>query len=135
MTTRQGFALAPMSIRVSPYLLSLIDWANAYTDPLRRQFVRSRRACCPTTPTHARLAPRAGRCAGAGPQHRYPTRRCSRARHVPRLLPVLHPQLRVGVNTEEVEKVSLKATEERWEQAFRYISERPELRGHLVCRR
>src|SRR5882757_5449825 len=35
----KGFSLAPMSIRVSPYLLSLIDWADAYNDPLRRQFV------------------------------------------------------------------------------------------------
>src|ERR1700709_2392649 len=32
----KGFALAPMSIRVSPSLLSLIDWADAYNDPLRR---------------------------------------------------------------------------------------------------
>ena len=28
-----------MSIRVSPYLLSLIDWTDPYNDPLRRQFV------------------------------------------------------------------------------------------------
>ncbi|HVK84381.1 MAG TPA: KamA family radical SAM protein, partial [Kofleriaceae bacterium] len=31
-----------------------------------------------------------------------------------------------------VEKVSLKATEERWERAFRYISERPELEDIVV---
>jgi len=35
----QGFHRAPMSIRVSPYLLSLIDWSDPYNDPLRRQFV------------------------------------------------------------------------------------------------
>src|SRR5690348_5039564 len=35
----QGFHRAPMSIRVSPYLLSLIDWANPYEDPLRIQFI------------------------------------------------------------------------------------------------
>ena len=34
-----GFRQAPMSIRVSPYLLSLIDWQHPYEDPLRRQFV------------------------------------------------------------------------------------------------
>ena len=38
----------------------------------------------------------------------------------------------VGLDTEEVEKVSLKATEERWERAFRYISERPELEDIVV---
>src|SRR5439155_26884387 len=35
----EGFHRSPMSIRVSPYLLSLIDWSDAYNDPLRRQFV------------------------------------------------------------------------------------------------
>ncbi len=36
---RQGFALAPMSVRVSPYLLSLIDWENPLDDPIRIQFI------------------------------------------------------------------------------------------------
>jgi len=35
----RGFSRAPMSMRVSPYLLSLIDWKNPYNDPLRRQFI------------------------------------------------------------------------------------------------
>src|ERR1051325_11424061 len=35
----QGFARAPMSVRVSPYLLSLVDWNDPYKDPLRRQFI------------------------------------------------------------------------------------------------
>src|SRR5678809_157202 len=35
----EGFKKAPMSVRVSPYLLSLIDWQNPYEDPLRRQFI------------------------------------------------------------------------------------------------
>ena len=34
-----GFARAPMSVRVSPYLLSLIDWTRPYEDPLRLQFI------------------------------------------------------------------------------------------------
>src|SRR5204863_3116489 len=34
-----GFHHAPMSVRVSPYLLSLIDWRNPWDDPLRRQFI------------------------------------------------------------------------------------------------
>ena len=36
---RAGFARAPMSVRVSPYLLSLVDWQNPYDDPIRRQFL------------------------------------------------------------------------------------------------
>src|SRR3990170_4288352 len=30
-----GFKGAPMSVRVSPYLLSLVDWTQPYEDPLR----------------------------------------------------------------------------------------------------
>ena len=36
---QRGFERAPMSVRVSPYLLSLIDWTNPYEDPLRTQFI------------------------------------------------------------------------------------------------
>ena len=35
----RGFRRAPMSVRVSPYLLSLIDWENPLDDPLRIQFI------------------------------------------------------------------------------------------------
>src|SRR5947209_1744822 len=35
----RGFASAPMSVRVSPYLMSLIDWTRPYEDPLRLQFI------------------------------------------------------------------------------------------------
>src|SRR5580700_2885689 len=33
-----GMKSAPMSVRVSPYLVALTDWASPYTDPLRTQF-------------------------------------------------------------------------------------------------
>lgn len=35
----RGFKLAPMAVRVTPYLLALIDWSNPYTDPIRTQFI------------------------------------------------------------------------------------------------
>src|SRR3954463_5641654 len=35
----EGFRRAPMSVRISPYLLSLIDWSHPYEDPLRIQFI------------------------------------------------------------------------------------------------
>ena len=36
------------------------------------------------------------------------------------------------LDTDVVDKVSLKATEERWKLAFRYISERPELEDIVI---
>jgi len=35
----EGFRIAPMAVRVSPYLLSLIDWDDPLHDPIRRQFI------------------------------------------------------------------------------------------------
>ena len=36
---RQGLQKVGMSIRLNPYMLDLIDWKNADTDPIRRQFL------------------------------------------------------------------------------------------------
>ncbi|MCA8945719.1 MAG: hypothetical protein KDB29_05800, partial [Planctomycetes bacterium] len=33
-----GLRAAPMNVRVSPYLISRIDWDNPYDDPIRIQF-------------------------------------------------------------------------------------------------
>ena len=35
----EGFHRAPMAVRVTPYLLSLIDWSDPYNDPIRTQFI------------------------------------------------------------------------------------------------
>ena len=35
----EGLARAPMSIRLSPYVNTLIDWEHPETDPIRRQFL------------------------------------------------------------------------------------------------
>ncbi len=34
-----GLKTAPMALRISPYLLSLIDWSDPYEDPIRTQFM------------------------------------------------------------------------------------------------
>ena len=36
---RDGLAKVGMSIRLNPYIMELIDWRNADTDPIRRQFL------------------------------------------------------------------------------------------------
>jgi len=35
----EGIDAAPMSIRLTPHILSCIDWQNPLNDPLRRQFI------------------------------------------------------------------------------------------------
>jgi lysine 2,3-aminomutase len=130
----EGFARAPMSIRVSPYLLSLIDWSDAYNDPLRRQFVPVASRLYPDHPklTLDSLHEQAD-APVPGLTHRYPDKALFLALDTcPVYCRFCTRSYAVGVDTDEVEKVSLKATEDRWDRAFRYISERPELEDIVV---
>jgi lysine 2,3-aminomutase len=130
----QGFRHAPMSVRVSPYLLSLIDWKDPYRDPLRRQFIplESRRL-----PDHPKLGlDSLGEQADApvpGLTHRY----TDKALFLPLdTCPVYcrfcTRSYAVGIDTEEVEKVQLNVNEERWKQAYAYIASRPELEDIVI---
>jgi lysine 2,3-aminomutase len=129
-----GFARAPMSIRVSPYLLSLIDWSDPYNDPLRRQFVpvASRLLADHPKLTLDSLHEQAD-APVAGLTHRYPDKALFLSLDTcPVYCRFCTRSYAVGVDTDEVEKVSLKATEERWQRAFQYIRERPELEDIVV---
>ncbi|MBI2388153.1 MAG: KamA family radical SAM protein [Deltaproteobacteria bacterium] len=131
---RVGFERAPMSLRVSPYLLSLIDWEHPYEDPLRIQFI----------PVGSRLLPDHPKLGldslheqadspVAGLTHRYP----DKALFLPLdTCPVYcrfcTRSYAIGVDTDEVEKVHFKAKVERWHAAFTYIASRPELEDIVV---
>jgi lysine 2,3-aminomutase len=129
-----GFKHSPMSVRVSPYLLSLIDWSDPYGDPLRIQFI----------PVGSRLLPDHPKldldslheqedAPVPGLTHRYrdkalflPLDTC------PVYCRFCTRSYAVGIDTEEVEKVQLKANEERWKKAYEYIRSRPELEDIVI---
>jgi lysine 2,3-aminomutase len=130
----QGFHRSPMSIRVSPYLLSLIDWSDPYNDPLRRQFVP---VASRLLPDHPRLTldslHEQADAPVPGLTHRYPDKALFLSLDTcPVYCRFCTRSYAVGVDTDVVDKVSLKATEDRWERAFTYISERPELEDIVV---
>ncbi|MDC3959677.1 KamA family radical SAM protein [Polyangium jinanense] len=130
----EGFARAPMSVRVSPYLLSLIDWNDPYRDPLRTQFIPLKSRFLPDHPKlgldslHERAdAP------VPGLTHRY----ADKALFLPLdTCPVYcrfcTRSYAVGIDTEEVEKTHFKVDEDRWRAAYTYISSRPELEDIVV---
>lgn len=130
----QGFKSAPMSVRVSPYLLSLIDWNEPYGDPLRTQFIPLGSRLLPDHPKLELDSLHEQEDAPVpGLTHRY----TDKALFLPLdTCPVYcrfcTRSYAVGVDTEEVEKVSLKANEERWKRAFQYIASRPELEDIVV---
>jgi len=129
-----GFARAPMSVRVSPYLLSLIDWTRPYEDPLRLQFVPMGSRLLPDHPKldldslHERAD-----MPVPGLTHRY----FDRALFLPLdTCPVYcrfcTRSYAVGVDTEEVSKFQLRVNADRWQQAFAYIRSRPELEDIVI---
>jgi lysine 2,3-aminomutase len=129
-----GFGRAPMSVRVSPYLLSLIDWSAPYEDPIRTQFITLGSRLLPDHPKlNLDSLNEQGDAPTPGLTHRYP----DKALFLPLdTCPVYcrfcTRSYAVGIDTEAVEKVQLKVSEERWRKAFEYIASRPELEDIVV---
>ena len=131
---REGFKRAPMAVRVSPYMVSLIDWKNPIEDPIRRQFI----------PVASRLLPDHPKLGldslheqedspVSGLTHRYPDKALFLALDTcPVYCRFCTRSYAVGSNTEEVEKVSLKPTNDRWEEIFAYVKTRPELEDIVI---
>ncbi|MEB3203321.1 MAG: KamA family radical SAM protein [Candidatus Sericytochromatia bacterium] len=131
---RDGFAKAPMSLRVSPYMIACIDWQDPYHDPIRTQFI----------PVGSRLSPdhpmlkldslhEQEDAPVPGLTHRY----VDKALFLPLdTCPVYcrfcTRSYAVGLDTEQVEKVQLGVNPKRWAKAFKYIASRPELEDIVV---
>jgi lysine 2,3-aminomutase len=130
----QGFKSSPMSVRVSPYLLSLIDWSNAYDDPLRRQFIPLASRLLPDHPELTLDSLHEQEDAPVpGLTHRYRDKALFLALDTcPVYCRFCTRSYAVGVDTEQVHKVSLKTSDERWSKAFEYIASRPELEDIVV---
>jgi lysine 2,3-aminomutase len=129
-----GMTRAPMSVRVSPYIVSLIDWERPYEDPLRTQFfpLASR-----LLPDHPKLGldslHEQADAPVAGLTHRY----TDKALFLPLdTCPVYcrfcTRSYAIGLDTNEVEKVHLRPNDDRWRRAYQYITSRPELEDIVI---
>jgi lysine 2,3-aminomutase len=129
-----GFHKAPMTIRISPYVLALIDWSHPYEDPLRRQFLPLLSQLEPDHPMLTLDSLHEQEDAPVpGFTHRYPDKALFLALDTcPVYCRFCTRSYAVGLDTDVVDKVSIKATEERWKQVFQYIRERPELEDVVV---
>lgn len=133
---REGFAQAPMAVRVSPYLLSLIHWEDPYEDPIRRQFV-------PLGSTRLADHPKLrydslneqGDSPVPGLTHRYPDKALFLALDTcPVYCRFCTRSYAVGpdVEQEELEKLSLKANRQRWDHIFDYVANQPALEDIVI---
>ncbi len=130
----QGLRVAPMIIRLSPYLISLIDWDNPYSDPIRIQFLPVASSKEPDHPMlrldslcEQRDSPVKGLV------HRYPGKALFLSLDVcPVYCRFCTRSYAIGQNTDSVEKSAIKASTQRWQQAFAYIASRPELEDIVI---
>ncbi|MEM1414983.1 MAG: KamA family radical SAM protein [Myxococcota bacterium] len=130
----EAFVRAPMAVRVSPYLLSLVDWENPYEDPIRRQFIPTLSTRLPDHPqlTFDSLGEQSD-APVPGLTHRYPDKALFLALDTcPVYCRFCTRSYAVGPDQEMVEKVSLKASPKRWEVIFEYIASRPELEDIVI---
>jgi lysine 2,3-aminomutase len=129
-----GIAHAPMALRISPYLLSLVDWTAPAADPIRTQFLPLRSLQQPDHPMlrFDSLNEREDSPV-PGLTHRYP----DKALFLPQPSCPVYCRFctrsyAVGNDTEVIEKMKLTASAARWDEAFAYIASQPQLEDIVI---
>jgi lysine 2,3-aminomutase len=131
---KAGLRQAPMALRVSPYLVSLIDWKEPYTCPLRTQFLPvARRLFADHPKLQLDSLHEQDDSPVPGLVHRYfdkvlflPISSC------PVYCRFCTRSYAVGSDTEEVKKLAFRVNPLRWQQAYAYIESRPELEDIVI---
>lgn len=124
---RDGLAQAPMALRITPYLLSLIDWSNYEKDPIRRQFIPLLSEMKPPHPL-LKLDSLAEKEQSPvdGLVHRYQDKALLLATdRCPVYCKFCTRSYSIGLDTEAVTKFRLSSGISRWQEALRYISDTP----------
>jgi lysine 2,3-aminomutase len=131
---RQGFHLAPMQVRISPYMIASIDWSKPYSDPVRTQFLP---LASRLLPDHPRLTLDSLHEQEDSPVPGLTHRYVDKALFLPlNTCPVYcrfcTRSYAIGGDTDVVEKVQLATNQKQWKAAFDYIASRPELQDIVV---
>ncbi|KAK3936076.1 hypothetical protein QBC46DRAFT_37672 [Diplogelasinospora grovesii] len=129
-----GVTAATMAIRMTPYILSRVNWNDPRHDPIIRQFLPMKSAMIPDHPKlKLDSLHEEADSPVKGLVHRYadkalflPTSVC------PTYCMFCTRSYAVGADTDTVTKASLKPTRKRWEEAFAYIESQPGLHDIVV---
>jgi len=131
---RMGFQKAPMTTRITPYLLSLMDWEDPFNCPIRKQFLTLASHLKPDHPMmRFDSLNEQDDSPIKGLTHRYEDkvlflaldtcpvycRYCTRA-------------YAVGGDTATAEKVSIKASRNRWADMFKYLRENKQIQDVVI---
>jgi len=129
-----GFAKAPMAVRISPYILSLINWQDPYHDPLCLQFLPLASRQLPDHPElHLDTLHEQDDSPVPGFTHRYPDKGLFLALDIcPVYCRYCTRSYAVGTDTPAVEKVRLSQDMNRYQAIFDYIRSQPQLEDIVV---
>ncbi|NKB72539.1 MAG: KamA family radical SAM protein [Candidatus Latescibacteria bacterium] len=130
----QGLRRSTMSMRVSPYILSLIDWRQPEIDPLRVQFIPLGSRFQPDHP-ELKLDSLNEQADSPVPglTHRYRDRALFLALDTcPVYCRFCTRSYAVGLDTDDVEKLHFSAQPRRWDDIFAYIAGHPELEDIVI---
>ncbi|TPX07020.1 uncharacterized protein E0L32_011088 [Thyridium curvatum] len=130
----KGISHASMSTRITPYIMSRIDWNDPRHDPLFRQFIPLRSRMLPDHPelTMDSLGERKDSPV-PGLVHRYPDKALFLPVSVcPTYCMFCTRSYAIGGDTSTVHKESFKPTRRRWEKCFSYIEGQPGLHDIVV---
>jgi lysine 2,3-aminomutase len=122
-----------MAIRLTPYVMELIDWNNLETDPIRRQFLP---ILSELEPDHSRLVVDSLREQKHSPVtglvHSYPDKVLFLATSVcPVYCQFCTRSYAVGGDTPQLQKEKVASTK-NWDAALDYIRENPEIEDVVV---
>jgi len=129
-----GMKAAPMSVRLTPHIVSVANWASPFDDPVIRQFVPLKSKL---VPDHPRLTLDSLHEEGDSPVpglvHRYPDKVLFLATSVcPVYCRFCTRSYAVGAPTDTVKKSSIKPTLRRWNKMFEYIEATPQINDVVV---
>ncbi|KAF2730508.1 kama family protein [Polyplosphaeria fusca] len=130
-----GVTAAPMAIRLTPYILSSINWGSPLDDPVRKQFIPLRSSLLPDHEAltldslheeHDSPVP--------GLVHRYPDKALFLVTSIcPVYCRFCTRSYAVGAPTETLDKKKhQKPSRRRWEVVFQYIESTPTLQDIVV---
>jgi len=130
----RGLAQAPMNVRITPYLISLIDWDDPYHDPLRIQFLPVASTCRPDHPQlELDSLHEQDDSPVPGLVHRYPDKVLFLPLDVcPVYCRYCTRSYAIGGDTATVDKESYRPQTERWRKAMAYIATRPDVEDVVV---
>ncbi|KAK6511288.1 hypothetical protein TWF481_000209 [Arthrobotrys musiformis] len=131
----EGIEVAPMSTRLTPHILSCIDWTNdPLGDPLRKQFIPMKSAIIPDHPkltldslgeTNDSPVP--------GLVHRYPDKALFLAISVcPVYCRFCTRSYSIGAETPSTKKSRFLPTRKRWSKVFDYVASTPTLHDIVI---